>query len=129
VICCCLSNSSNGDPDINRVETGTPFYSAKIAVQEGFAMRSMFVMTVAAVSVITASGSAPARAGDFIMAPGLVFPGYLFPPAREPAPGTARALDGVRNGTNRYERERHGGPEIDLSGRPPLTGRFREFQY
>ncbi|MBV9970221.1 MAG: hypothetical protein JO228_09575 [Xanthobacteraceae bacterium] len=60
---------------------------------------------------------------------GVVAPPYAFPPAREAAPGTARALDGVRNGTTREERDRHGGPEIDLTGRPLLTGRYREFQF
>ena len=61
--------------------------------------------------------------------PAFVAPPYAFPPTREPAPRTGWALDGIRNGTTREERDRHGGPEIDLTGRPVLTGRYREFQF
>jgi hypothetical protein len=104
----------------------------------GAAMRIMLVVTIAAVSVILAA--MPAHAGELFLNPGaypgiypgysgIVAPPYAFPRAREAAPGTSRALDGVRNGTTREERERHGGPEIDLTGRPILTGRYREFQF
>jgi hypothetical protein len=99
-------------------------------------MRIMSVIAIAsAVSVILAAMPAPA-AELFLnpgvypgIYPGFVAPPYAFPPAREAAPGTSRALDGVRNGTTREERDRHGGPEIDLTGRPILTGRYREFQF
>ena len=98
----------------------------------------MSVIAIVAGLVIAAM---PAIAASFlILGPGVypgVYPGpiraspppYAFPPAREAAPRTARALDGVRNGTTREERDRHGGPEIDLTGRPMLTGRYREFQF
>jgi hypothetical protein len=100
-------------------------------------------VAVIAFALVGIAVGQPARSGELIVAPGviasqviarrviapgIVRPGYAFPRARQPAPGTDRALDGVRNGTNREERDRHGGPEIDLSGRPVLTGRFREFQ-
>jgi hypothetical protein len=103
----------------------------------GAAMRIMSVIAISAVSVI----SMPAHAAELFLGPGaypgiyggiypgIVAPPYAFPPAREAAPGTGRALDGVRNGTTREERDRHGGPEIDLTGRPLLTGRYREFQF
>jgi hypothetical protein len=98
----------------------------------GAAMRTMSVISiVVAVSVI----SMPALAGELLLNPrsyyypGFVPPPYAFPPAREAAPRIGRALDGVRNGTTREERDRHGGPEIDLTGRPVLTGRYREFQF
>jgi hypothetical protein len=100
----------------------------------GFAMRIMSVIAISAVSVISAA--APTRAAELLLGPGAypgLYPGvvapYPFPPAREAAPGTSRMLDGVRNGTTREERDRHGGPEIDLTGRPLLTGRYREFQF
>jgi hypothetical protein len=102
----------------------------------GAAMRIMSVIAISAVSVISAT--MPTRAAELFLGPGvypgLYYPGvvaapYPFPPAREAAPGTSRALDGVRNGTTREERDRHGGPEIDLTGRPLLTGRYREFQF
>jgi hypothetical protein len=94
-------------------------------------MRTVSVIAIVAVSVI----SIPAQAGELILNPrayvypDIVGPPYAFPRAREAAPGTSRALDGVRNGTTREERDRHGGPEIDLTGRPVLTGRYREFQF
>jgi hypothetical protein len=101
----------------------------------GAAMRTMSVIAIVAASVI----SVPALAGELFLNPrpyiypgfypGFVAPPYAFPRAREAAPRTARALDGVRNGTTREERDRHGGPEIDLTGRPVLTGRYREFQF
>jgi hypothetical protein len=95
---------------------------------------------VAIVAVAVFSAAMPAHAGELFLNPGVypgypgIYPGvvappYAFPPAREAAPGTSRALDGVRNGTTREERDRHGGPEIDLTGRPILTGRYREFQF
>jgi hypothetical protein len=101
----------------------------------GTAMRIMSVVAIATVSLILAA--MPARAAELFLYPGVypgfypgfVAPPYAFPPAREAAPGTSRALDGVRNGTTREERDRHGGPEIDLTGRPILTGRYREFQF
>jgi hypothetical protein len=103
------------------------------------AMRITSVIAIAAVSVIWAA--APTRAAELLLGPGaypgiypglypgIVAPPYAFPPAREAAPRTGWALDGVRNGTTREERDRHGGPEIDLAGRPLLTGRYREFQF
>jgi hypothetical protein len=105
----------------------------------GAAMRIMSVIAISAVSVMSAA--MPAHTAELLIGPGGypgVYPGiypgivaspYAFPPAREAAPGTSRALDGVRNGTTREERDRHGGPEIDLTGRPLLTGRYREFQF
>jgi hypothetical protein len=105
----------------------------------GAAMRIMSVIAISAVSVISAA--APTYAAELLLGPGAypggypgLYPGivaapYPFPPAREAAPGTSRMLDGVRNGTTREERDRHGGPEIDLTGRPLLTGRYREFQF
>jgi hypothetical protein len=105
----------------------------------GAAMRTMSVIAIVAASVI----SVPALAGELFLNPrpyvypgfypgpypGFGVPPYGFPRAREAAPRTARALDGVRNGATREERDRHGGPEIDLTGRPVLTGRYREFQF
>jgi hypothetical protein len=109
----------------------------------GGALRIMSVVAISVVAVI----SMPAHAAELslnpgvypgiypgIVYPGVVYPGvvapaYVFPPAREAAPGTGWALDGVRNGTTREERDRHGGPEIDLTGRPLLTGRYREFKF
>jgi hypothetical protein len=98
-------------------------------------MRTMSAIAIVAASVI----SVPALAGELFLNPRpYVYPGfypgfgappYGFPRAREAAPRTARALDGVRNGTTREERDRRGGPEIDLTGRPVLTGRYREFQF
>jgi hypothetical protein len=103
----------------------------------GSAMRIVSVIAISAVSVISAA--APTSAAELFVGPGAypsAYPGfypgvapYPFPPAREAAPGTSRMLDGVRNGTTREERDRHGGPEIDLTGRPLLTGRYREFQF
>jgi hypothetical protein len=98
-------------------------------------VRIMSVIAIFAVSAI--STAMPAHAGELILSPGAypgIYPGFVAPPyayprAREAAPGTRRALDGVRNGTTREERDRHGGPEIDLTGRPVLTGRYREFQF
>src|ERR1700722_7854866 len=94
----------------------------------GAAMRIMSVIAISAVSVISAA--APTYAAEALpgLYPGIMAAPYPFPPAREAAPGTSRMLDGVRNGTTREERDRHGGPEIDLTGRPLLTGRYREFQ-
>ena len=114
-----------------------PFYCG--APVGGAAMRMMSVIAIVAVSLVSAA--MPAHAADLLLGPGGypgVYPGlypgiaappYAFPPAREPAPRTGWALDGVRNGTTREERDRHGGPEIDLTGRPVLTGRYREFQF
>jgi hypothetical protein len=101
-------------------------------------MRIMSLIAIVAVSLISAA--MPAHAAELSLGPGAypgIYPGYpgiaappyAFPPAREAAPGTGWALDGVRNGTTREERDRHGGPEIDLTGRPLLTGRYREFQF
>jgi hypothetical protein len=99
-------------------------------------MRIMVVIAISAVSSISAA--MPAHAAELFVDrgvypgtyyPGVAAPPYAYPPAREAAPGTGRALDGVRNGTTREERDRHGGPEIDLTGRPVLTGRYREFQF
>jgi hypothetical protein len=98
-------------------------------------MRIMSVIAISAVSVILAA--VPMHAAELLLGPGaypgvytgIVAPPYAFPPAREAAPRTGWALDGVRNGTTREERDRHGGPEIDLTGRPILTGRYREFQF
>jgi hypothetical protein len=98
-------------------------------------MRIMSVIAVSAISVISAA--VPTHAAELLVGPGaypgiypgVVAPPYAFPPAREAAPRTGWALDGVRNGTTREERDRHGGPEIDLTGRPLLTGRYREFQF
>jgi hypothetical protein len=73
--------------------------------------------------------SAPGHTRASTSTLGIMAPPYAFPPAREAASGTGRALEGVRNGTTREERDRHGGPEIDLTGRPLLTGRYREFQF
>ena len=107
------------------------------------------ILSMAAISAGTIPAAMPGHAAELLVGPGLYpgpypgaylggnpgpYPGfaappYAFPPAREAAPGTARALDGVRNGTTREERDRHGGPEIDLTGRPLLTGRYREFQF
>ena len=103
-------------------------------------MRIMATIAISAVGLISAgliSAAMPAQAAELFVDrgvyPGIYYPGivapYAFPPAREAAPGTGRALDGVRNGTTREERDRHGGPEIDLTGRPVLTGRYREFQF
>ncbi len=96
-------------------------------------MQTPSVVALLALPLLGLAAAPPARAADIIVTPGYITPGaglpdYAYPPARQPAPGTSRALDGVRNGTNREERDRHGGPEIDLSGRPVLTGRYREFQ-
>jgi hypothetical protein len=103
----------------------------------GAAMRIMWVIAISAVSVVSAA--IPTHAAELLLGPGgyvypglypgIVAPPYAFPPAREAAPRTGWALDGVRNGTTREERDRHGGPEIDLTGRPILTGRYREFQF
>jgi hypothetical protein len=105
----------------------------------GAAMRIMSVIAISAVSVILAA--VPMHAAELFLGPGaypgvypslypgIVAPPYAFPLAREAAPRTGWALDGVRNGTTREERDRHGGPEIDLTGRPILTGRYREFQF
>jgi hypothetical protein len=103
----------------------------------GAAMGIMSVIAVSAVSVISAT--MPTHAAELFLGPGaypgvhlypgIMAPPYAFPPAREAASGTGRALEGVRNGTTREERDRHGGPEIDLTGRPLLTGRYREFQF
>lgn len=102
-------------------------------------MRMMSVIAIVAVSSV--SDAMPAHAADLLLGPGgypgvypglypgIVAPPYAFPPTREPAPRTGWALDGIRNGTTREERDRHGGPEIDLTGRPVLTGRYREFQF
>jgi hypothetical protein len=91
------------------------------------------IVAIVAFSLAGLAACLPARGADIIVTPGYtsrggVLPESAFPRARQPAPGTGRALDGVRNGTTREERDRHGGPEIDLSGRPVLTGRYREFQ-
>jgi hypothetical protein len=60
------------------------------------------------------AGDAPSPAGEFASPS---------PIDRQPAPRTSQSLDGVRNGTTREERDRHGGPgEIDLPGRPGRTG-------
>jgi hypothetical protein len=97
------------------------------------AMRMMSVIAISAVSLAWAA--MPGNAAELFLGPGpgvypgIVAPPYAFPPAREAAPRTGWALDGVRNGTTREERDRHGGPEIDLTGRPILTGRYREFQF
>jgi hypothetical protein len=105
----------------------------------GAAMRILSVMAVSAISAISAA--VPSQAAELLLGPGaypgvypgpypgIVAPPYAFPPAREAAPGTGRILDGVRNGTTREERDRHGGPEIDLTERPLLTSRYREFQF
>jgi hypothetical protein len=74
-------------------------------------MKKTLVMAVIGFALIIGAPSDSARAGDGWS----VYPG---PIDREPAPGTGRSLDGVRNGTNREERDRHGGPgEIYLSRR------------
>ena|SRR5271165_4502671 len=103
----------------------------------GAAMRIMFVIAISTVLLVWAA--MPGHAAELFLGPGagvyprlypgIVAPPYAFPPAREAAPRTGWALDGVRNGTTREERDRHGGPEIDLTGRPILTGRYREFQF
>ena len=98
-------------------------------------MRIMSVIAISAGLLVWAA--MPGDAAELFLGPGAyrwVYPGagappYAFPPAREAAPRTGWALDGVRNGTTREERDRHGGPEIDLTGRPILTGRYREFQF
>ena len=100
-------------------------------------MRIMSMIAISAVLLVWAA--MPADAAELFLGPGagvypgfypgIVSPPYAFPPAREAAPRTGWALDGVRNGTTREERDRHGGPEIDLTGRPILTGRYREFQF
>jgi hypothetical protein len=69
-------------------------------------MGIMSVIAVSAVSVISAT--MPTHAAELLLGPGaypgvhlypgIVAPPYAFPPAREAAPGTGRALDGVRNG-------------------------------
>jgi hypothetical protein len=98
----------------------------------------MRIMSVIAISAVLLGWAAmPASAAELFLGPGaypgvypgIVAPPYAFPPTREAAPRTGWALDGVRNGTTREERDRHGGPEIDLTGRPILTGRYREFQF
>jgi hypothetical protein len=100
-------------------------------------MRMMSVIATFAASLAWAA--MPGNAAELFLGPGpgvypglypgFVAPPYAFRPAREAAPRTGWALDGVRNGTTREERDRHGGPEIDLTGRPILTGRYREFQF
>jgi hypothetical protein len=74
-------------------------------------MKKTLVMAVIGYALVAGVPLDSARAGDGWS----VYPG---PIDREPAPGTGRSLDGVRNGTNREERDRHGGPgEIYLSRR------------
>ncbi len=98
-------------------------------------MRIMSVIAIFTVLLVWAA--VPGGAAELVLGPGaypgvypgIVAPPYAFPPAREAAPRTGWALDGVRNGTTREERDRHGGPDIDLTGRPILTGRYREFQF
>jgi hypothetical protein len=94
----------------------------------GAAMRTMSVIAIVAASVI----SVPALAGELFLNPrpyaypgfypgfysGFGAPPYACPRAREAAPGTGRAFDGVRNGTTREERDRHAAPRsISRDGR------------
>jgi hypothetical protein len=84
-------------------------------------MKNPLVMAIAAVALIAGANPASAQAGT---PPSQTGDAPITDPiARQPAPRTGQSLDGVRNGTTKEERDRHGSlDEIDPSVRPELIG-------
>jgi hypothetical protein len=80
-------------------------------------------LTVAVIALAVAFGPSPVSAqtrGTLIIFPDV--------PRRHLTPWIIRSLDGVRNGTTRYERDQHGGlGGVDLSGRPELRELLRHY--
>jgi hypothetical protein len=80
-------------------------------------------LTAAAIALGVALGPHPVSAqtrGTLIIVPDA--------PRRHLTPWIIRGLDGVRNGTTRYERDQHGGlGGVDLSGRPELRELLRRY--
>jgi hypothetical protein len=80
-------------------------------------------LVIAAIAVAAALGANPVSArprGTLIILPDL--------PRHHLTPWIIRSLDGVRNGTTRYERDQHGGlGGVDLSGRPGLRELLRRY--
>jgi hypothetical protein len=90
-------------------------------------MRYALVMAVAAVAIAAGTVAASAQTrGRVIVVPNVVYGDAIIYPdviVRRPVPLTIPALDGVRNGTTREERDIHGGPgEIYIPGWPSFRG-------
>jgi hypothetical protein len=90
-------------------------------------MRYALMMAVAAAAITAgASGASAQTRGSVVVVPNVVYRDVIVYPdviVRRPVPLTIPALDGVRNGTTREERDIHGGPgEIYITGWPSFRG-------
>jgi hypothetical protein len=81
-------------------------------------------LMIAVAVVVSAPAMNPAHAQTrVIVVPNAAYPGAAGVIVRRPVPLTIPSLDGVRNGTTRYERDIHGGPgEIYITGWPSFRG-------
>jgi hypothetical protein len=85
-------------------------------------MKYLLVMSVAGLATISGAFSASCQTREVV----IVFPQFVLPNSviRQPAAGTIRSIDGVRNGTTKEERDLRGGPgDIYLPGWPWVRAR------